>query len=151
MAGKHKNWRKRWQLDAAARLATHESGLVCMLEPLPITDARAAALEADGWTACGECWLPADPSQRWGTLAQAEQVQAVFDALRAQHGGHNAPAMLARLAREAGELWTYHMERGAAPPDPAPATGYRCRKCGYPDGPDWLDGGETCPRCRLVQ
>lgn len=26
-----------------------------------------------------------------------------------------------------------------------------CRKCGYPYGDNWIDGGETCPRCRLVQ
>lgn len=26
-----------------------------------------------------------------------------------------------------------------------------CAKCGYPHGDNWLDGGETCPRCRLVQ
>ena len=28
---------------------------------------------------------------------------------------------------------------------------YHCRKCGHPDGPDWLDDGETCPKCLLVQ
>lgn len=26
-----------------------------------------------------------------------------------------------------------------------------CKKCGYPYGDNWLDGGETCPKCRLVQ
>lgn len=26
-----------------------------------------------------------------------------------------------------------------------------CRKCGCPYGSDWLDGGETCPKCLLVQ
>mgnify|MGYP001008443036 CR=1 FL=1 len=26
-----------------------------------------------------------------------------------------------------------------------------CQRCGYPPGLDWLDGGETCPRCKLVQ
>lgn len=26
-----------------------------------------------------------------------------------------------------------------------------CAKCGEPGGRHWLDGGETCPRCRLVQ
>ena len=26
-----------------------------------------------------------------------------------------------------------------------------CSKCGEPHGRNWLDGGETCPRCRLVQ
>ena len=26
-----------------------------------------------------------------------------------------------------------------------------CMKCGHPPGEDWLDGGETCPRCKTVQ
>ena len=26
-----------------------------------------------------------------------------------------------------------------------------CRRCGHPPGNDWLDGGETCPNCKLVQ
>lgn len=26
-----------------------------------------------------------------------------------------------------------------------------CAKCGYAHGDDWLDDGETCPRCKLVQ
>lgn len=26
-----------------------------------------------------------------------------------------------------------------------------CAKCGYPPGDDWLDDGETCPHCKLVQ
>lgn len=26
-----------------------------------------------------------------------------------------------------------------------------CQRCGYPPGDDWLDDGETCPNCKLVQ
>lgn len=26
-----------------------------------------------------------------------------------------------------------------------------CERCGHSYGPDWLDEGETCPRCKLVQ
>lgn len=26
-----------------------------------------------------------------------------------------------------------------------------CERCGHPGGADWLDDGETCPRCKLVQ
>lgn len=29
--------------------------------------------------------------------------------------------------------------------------GTYCHRCGYPPGNDWLDGGETCPQCKLVQ
>lgn len=25
-----------------------------------------------------------------------------------------------------------------------------CMRCHYPAGDDWLDGGETCPVCKLV-
>lgn len=28
---------------------------------------------------------------------------------------------------------------------------YRCMICGYDKGDDWLDDGETCPKCKLVQ
>ncbi len=31
------------------------------------------------------------------------------------------------------------------------STKYHCRKCGYVQGADWLDEGETCPKCMLVQ
>lgn len=40
--------------------------------------------------------------------------------------------------------WAWISRHRAAAPN-------RCRRCGYPDGDDWLDGGETCPHCRLVQ
>lgn len=30
-------------------------------------------------------------------------------------------------------------------------SGVYCQRCGYPPGQDWLDGGETCPKCKLVQ
>lgn len=26
-----------------------------------------------------------------------------------------------------------------------------CTKCGHPFGADWLDDGEACPKCKLVQ
>ena len=32
-----------------------------------------------------------------------------------------------------------------------PSNAYHCRKCGYAHGPDWIDDGETCPKCMLVQ
>ena len=32
-----------------------------------------------------------------------------------------------------------------------PSSVYYCRKCGYVHGPDWIDEGETCPKCMLVQ
>lgn len=43
----------------------------------------------------------------FGTGGQARAVNsaAVLPALLAQHGPHNAPQMLARLQREAAQLW----------------------------------------------
>jgi hypothetical protein len=32
----------------------------------------------------------------------------------------------------------------------ATESGPPCDRCGYPAGADWLDDGETCPKCRLV-
>lgn len=29
--------------------------------------------------------------------------------------------------------------------------GQYCMRCGHPPGDDWLDDGETCPACKLVQ
>ena len=26
-----------------------------------------------------------------------------------------------------------------------------CQRCGHPPGSGWLDDGETCPKCKLVQ
>lgn len=26
-----------------------------------------------------------------------------------------------------------------------------CQRCGHPPGQDWLDDGETCPKCKLAQ
>ena len=31
------------------------------------------------------------------------------------------------------------------------SSAYHCQKCGYVHGTDWLDDGETCPKCLLVQ
>lgn len=41
--------------------------------------------------------------------------------------------------------------KGAATVQRSAAPSMPCMKCGYPPGSDWLDGGETCPRCKLVQ
>lgn len=27
---------------------------------------------------------------------------------------------------------------------------FNCQRCNYPHGNDWLDDGETCPNCKLV-
>ena len=67
-------------------------------------------------------------------------VAAVLDPL----GEHDAGGALKEIQKEAALLR---------------AAGYRvfdarelpCWRCGYAPGPDWLDDGETCPKCKLVQ
>lgn len=72
MTSKHYRWQTRWQLDTAAGLATHESGLRVRL-------------------AAGQAPQPENAAEVQAQLAQ-------------HHGGHNAPLMLARLLKEAGQL-----------------------------------------------
>jgi hypothetical protein len=83
MAGRHANWHKRWTVDAAAREARHESGLVVAFncEPHAGDAPRGAARNAD---------------QVEGELART-------------HGPHNAPAMLRRLIAEASQAYAYPM------------------------------------------
>jgi hypothetical protein len=81
MTGKHYAWHKRWAVDLATRTATHETGLVARFSE--------ASDDLGGWS--GELVQPA--------------ANAVLRDLVAKHGGHNAPKMIARLAREAGEVY----------------------------------------------
>lgn len=39
----------------------------------------------------------------------------------------------------------------AKSPRAGSSVAYHCRKCGYVHGSDWLDDGEACPKCMLVQ
>ncbi len=80
MTGKHYRWQARWQVDTAACEARHDSGLVMRF-------ARAGD-DAHAWN---------------GEPVNADET---LRALLARHGPHNAPQMLARLAREAGEVYT---------------------------------------------
>lgn len=81
MTGKHYKWQARWRVDLAARTATHESGLVVHFARNPDDD-------------------------RWGGRAEETNAQSVYAGLVEDHGAHNAPQMMARLLREAGEIFT---------------------------------------------
>lgn len=80
MAGNNhnnRNWRRRWTVDVAARRAVHgPSGLIVQFEPHP----------EGGWA------------------GESPNVQEVFQALKDVHGEHVA-SMLARLLREAGDIY----------------------------------------------
>ena len=123
-----------WAFDMPAGLATHgPTGLEFRVEPLPggrLLPDRAAALEAQGYSAAGECWLPPPHTDRrpagqidagdagdanapgvvrWAVLASHAALQAVFDSLALQHGPGQAGQMLPRICREAGERWIYRV------------------------------------------
>ena len=108
-----------------------------LLEPLPdghLASGRADALELQGYSAAGQCWLPPDANDRrqaaqiapgdanapgvtrWAVLVSHSALQAAFDALALQHGPDQAGKMLPRICREAGERWIYRarLERGWA-------------------------------------
>lgn len=129
-----------WTFDMPAGLATHTpTGLVLRIEPLhgdppggQLAPGRADTLEAQGYTACGQCWLPPGVKDRrapgqidagdanapgvtqWAVLAVHSALQAAFDALALQHGPEQAGKMLPRIPREAGERWVFRarLERG---------------------------------------
>lgn len=125
-----------WAYDMPAGLATHApTGLAFRLEPLPggqLAPGRADALEAEGYTAAGKCWLPpGTPDRRqaaqiepgdanapgvheWAVLARHSALQAAFDALAQAHGADQAGKMLAALGRRAGDGWVFRarLERG---------------------------------------
>lgn len=75
MTSKHYRWQTRWQLDQAAGIARHESGLI-------------VSFTADS-----------------GGAGQAENAEATLAALAVKNGPHNAPNMLRRLLNEAAELY----------------------------------------------
>ena len=77
MTGKHYHWHKRWTVDLPAASATHDSGLVMVFAP----------------------------HQEGGWDGRAINPNEVFDKLAETHGAGNAQQMMARLAREAGDVW----------------------------------------------
>lgn len=107
MTGKHYNWHKRWTVDLEAASATHDSGLVARFLLLPLTEAQKQA--HDDSAAIGKCWTL--DGREWGVITTPELLQATFEALKTKHGPHNAQTMLARLAREAGEVWVRNKAR----------------------------------------
>lgn len=107
MTGKRYKWQLRWTVDVQAASATHDSGLVVRFLSLPLTEAQKQEHDAD--VAIGKCWTP--DGREWGIVTAPELLEATFEALKSQHGPHNAQAMLSRFAREAGEVWVQRKTR----------------------------------------
>lgn len=80
MVSKHYKWQLEWAVNLEASTATHSSGLVVQFTPASDT-----------------------PGAHDGRAINVEEVSGE---LLAKHGPHNVPQMLARLMREAGEVYT---------------------------------------------
>lgn len=107
MTGKHYNWHKHWTVDLVAATAAHDGGLIARFLALPLSEEQKQAHNHDA--AIGKCWTP--DGREWGVVTAPEMWQATFDALKNQHGPHNALLMLVRLSREAGEVWAWYKAR----------------------------------------
>lgn len=106
MTGKHYNWHRRWALDPAAASAEHESGwCVRYITEDQYADMPPAEIG-------GECW---HGDQRWivlhvgGDAALRGWLQAQAD--RGLRDTASINRRIARLMREAGDLWVRHLAR----------------------------------------
>lgn len=98
MTGKHFGWHKRWQVDVVAGSAAHESGLAVKFVPAE----SVATLPEIG----GRCWVG---TREWLVLLDGGD-DALAAWLKQEHArglrDHaSVQSRLARLMREAGELW----------------------------------------------
>lgn len=107
MTGRHFRWHRRWTVSLETASATHDSGLVVRFLALPLTDQSRAAHESE--SAIGKCWTT--DGREWGAVTTPAILEATFATLRQRHGAGNAQKMIARLAREAGEVWAYAKNR----------------------------------------
>ena len=108
MAGKHFNWHKAWTLDAAQAMATHDSGWTVSYTP-EATRPAGTAPPAIG----GLCWTQ-DGRRYVVSYTGTDADLSTWLSAQAQRGlrdGKSIQARVARLMREAGELWVHHLER----------------------------------------
>jgi hypothetical protein len=107
MTNKHFNWHKRWTVDVEAASASHDSGLVVRFLALPLSEAQIQAHDCDA--AIGKCWTT--DGREWGAVTTPAMLESTFENLKSKNGPHNAQSMLARLAREAGEVWAWNKNK----------------------------------------
>lgn len=108
MTGRHRYWHRAWTLDAAATAARHESGLTVRFEA-----EKATSVQADPPRVGGRCWTPDGRVYRVVFSGTEADLQAWMQeqARRGLRDQASLQARLARLMREAGELWVYHLTR----------------------------------------
>lgn len=104
MTGKHYNWHRRWVIDPAAQTATHETGWVVRF----ITEAQFADMPMPNIG--GQCVT--DDGTVWMVLHQGGDtaLKAWLEA-QAKTGLRDTESVrrrIARLMREAGDLWVRH-------------------------------------------
>jgi hypothetical protein len=131
------DWHNAWELHAPSGSAHHTAtGLTILVHPQGLT--------VGGMVLAGSCWLAAgvvdrrnpgavaagDPNRpgvdRWGLWAPAEgpgSLQQAMQALLATMPAHDATQALARLKREAGELWLFRARIDRERPRPQSAAG----------------------------
>lgn len=106
MTGKHYNWHRRWTLDAAARAATHDTGwAVRFVTEAEYADMPPAEIGGRCWTEDGRVWIVLHQGGEAALTAWLEAQAATGLRDRA-----SIERRLARLMREAGELWVRHVE-----------------------------------------
>jgi hypothetical protein len=108
MTGKHYNWHKAWALDATQALATHDSGWRVSYTPEVArpADAPPPAIGGLCWTRDGRRYVVSYT----GTDADLQSWLA-NQASRGLRDKKSIEARVARLIREAGDLWVHHLER----------------------------------------
>jgi len=99
MTGKHYQWHKRWTVDVETASATHDSGLVVdftagLLDPPPQIGTLAYTTDGREWT--GSLRGGEDAAVAW----LKRPAQAALQDQRSIEG------RIARLMREAGEVWS---------------------------------------------
>ncbi len=107
MTGKHYNWHRRWILDPAAQAATHDTGWVvrfvteAQYADMPLPDIGGQCVTNDG-----AVWLVL---HQGGDAALKRWLEA-----QAENGLRDTGSVqrrIARLMREAGELWVHYKNR----------------------------------------
>jgi hypothetical protein len=107
MTNKPFKWHKRWTVDVEAASASHDSGLVVRFLALPLSEAQIQEHNSDA--AIGKCWTT--DGREWGVITTPALWESTFENLKFKNGVHNAQSMLARLAREAGEVWAWNKNK----------------------------------------
>jgi hypothetical protein len=98
----NRNWKRRWTVNIETASAEHDCGLIVQYLALPLTEEQKQAHDGAS-SALGKCWT--DDGREWGIVTTPVLLYPLFEALKEEHGLKKAQMRIARLAREAGEVW----------------------------------------------